>query len=225
MAVAAASIIYILIGVEDHTWAAEAAAAAENAGYFINLFAFVVILSAREYSRIVVNLIFSLLMLAFTLLGVMDAFPGTGDRYGNHWADATAWIGLFNYLVIGAALPKQGWIALAAFASAFPVVTIAAYLELTTPLAKEFAAIDHQTACMFRITKPAWNVINTSRIYAFSEVDLGYFIGEHSPRVAKVQGEGVYLWRYGAREFSKSYRDVGLFSDLVRRCAAERGNR
>ena len=218
-------IIYILLGVEGRTWVAQAVDVSRNAGYFINLFGFVLILSARRYVFLGVNLLFFLSMLAFAAFGMMDAFPGAGDRYGNHGADATAWIGLVNYLVLGVALPKQGRAALAALVSAFPVVVIAAYVELTSPLAKEFAGIDPKTTCMFRIGKPRGNVPNISRIDGFSEIDLGYFIGEHSPRVAKVQGEDVYLWRYGAREFSKPDRYAGLPSDLVQRCALERQNR
>ncbi|MCW2309939.1 hypothetical protein [Rhodobium gokarnense] len=229
MAVAASLIVYIFLGVEGRTWVAQAVDVSRNAGYFINLFGFVLILAARRYLFLGVNILFSLSMLACAGLGVLDAFPGTGARYGNHGADATAAIGLVNYLVLSLALPKQGRAAFAALASAFPVVAIAAYVEITAPLAREFDAVDAKTTCMFRTRLPVRGAAKVERIDAFSDLDLGYVVGERSPRVAKVKGGEAYLWRYGAREFSKAFDDAGLPStlpsDLVRRCAAERENR
>ncbi|PVB62133.1 hypothetical protein [Labrenzia sp. 011] len=227
MAVAASLIIYIFFCVDDKTWAAQAASTARNAGYLINLFAFVLILSSGQFRLFGLNIFFLLLMLVCAVFGLIDAFPGTGGRYGNQWADISAGIGLLNYLAMSLILHEQWTIAFTVLGGAFPAVTLGTYVALTSPLEREFADIDPESTCMYRIEQPDVGGIKFDRIYSFSELNLGFFIGEHSPRVAKIKGDDAYLWRYAAREFSRPFRGSSLpsdlFSELVRNCTIHPG--
>lgn len=223
MTIAVSLILYIYIGTDGNIWAAQAVDAARGAGFLINLFSFFIILAVRRDWLLGLNFLFLLAMLACCVLGVLSAFPGTSDRAGNNWADFSSEIGLINYFVIlSLALPKQRVIAGLAIVCMVPVVTLALHALLTHPLGDIFNETRDPSICFYRLENLEPSEAKLERIHTLSDLKLGAFIGEHSPRLARVKGADVSLWLFGSRKFSSALRGSGLspelLSDLARQC-------
>ena len=214
MAIAASLILYVFIGTDGETWTIQALNAAKNAGFAINLLAFAIIANSKRKWVLGLNFLFLLAMLVCGFLSVIDAIPGTDGRYGNHFEDTSAEIGLINYLAIALILNRDRVIAAIALPAIFILVTVYVYFAVAIPLKAEFANAEEQSTCIYRIDRVEWNKIAVERIHSPTELKLGLFIGEHSPRVAKVQGDRAFLFHYGSQEFSNSFGNDYVLRDL-----------
>ncbi len=226
MAVAASIILYVFIGTDGETWAVNALKTAKNAGFVINLLAFVIIANSKRKWLLGLNLLFLIAMLVCGFLGAFDAFWSNDARYGNQLADVSAEIGLINYVVVSLILKKERVIACIALPATFIVVTLYVHFSVTNSLITDFTNAEELSTCFYRIDRVEWNKIAVERIHSPSDLKLGFFIGEHSPRIAKVQGDRAFLFHYGSQEFSNSFGDDGLLrhlpSELIAKCRTSR---
>ncbi|WP_114009032.1 hypothetical protein [Cohaesibacter intestini] len=214
MAAAASLILYVFIGTDGEIWAIQALKVAKISGFEINLLAFVVIAIAKRKWLVAVNFLFLGAMLVCSFLGTFDVFWANDGRSGNQLADMTAEIGVINYVVVGSILKKERILACIALPAMFVVVTFCVYFAVAHSLKTEFAKSEAQSTCFYRIDRVEWNKIAVEPIHSLSGSKLGFFVGEHSPRIAKVQGDRALLYSYGSRYFSNSVGNDSLLRDL-----------
>lgn len=206
-------IAYTLIGVSGYAWASEALNFVLYATIPINFFGYFFLLFHVSKIRLFGNIAFSFLIFLGFLYANLRCFPGTGNRYDNCGSEVFVYIGVANFLtIILFNLARSQWIILASFLS-FPYVTYEAYNYLSDPFWLEMNSSNLSETCFLQ--KSALSKFeNAKRIKSLNDINLGVFIGEHSPRVYKLSNNKISVWQYSRRQFGNTYYSTEVASKI-----------
>ncbi len=204
MAVPVTTVLYVLVGVNNPTWAGETLTYSFLSAIVINITGYFFVANNSWKESILVNAGFSAAIIVITLYAVALSFPGSVDRIGNRGANSFAYIGLINYFLLAllnlpASIPA---VILTICISPFVVGVI--YLSLSKPLWTQLERHEAWKNCLLQGDIGNRRAPPTlTRIRYLSDVKLGVFIGEHTPRIYSVSGTTVREWSFTLRRFKQ----------------------
>ncbi len=199
----ASLVLYVILGANDKTWAGPALDTAIFSSLGMNLTAYVILIVTQQRQLLWINAGFTAIILLLLFFGSLDAFPGTGGRYGNHNGDLVAWLCLVNFFTLTFLWERNFLAAVCAFLITFFITATAANIFITEPLLHEIGTSDLSRVCFIRTRDPSQSIQDGARIRSLSEVKTGALIGESSPRFYKINDKEVRQWLYSSRKFSR----------------------
>lgn len=176
--------------------------------------------SIRSWRGLQVNVVFSILLALVIAFDILSSFPGTGSRYGNlglDWLGGIALGNLFVLVPIGLCrVPSHTWPMLAAALLTFPLTYGAAHRALALPLERALDGIELAQVCVVQQEPHDTDWANATPVRSPDQLDLGWIIGEPSPRVSLWQDGTLLRWRYGKSRFEQIGTDTQRPAACVR---------
>jgi len=220
--IAVVVLFYIVLGSADNRWADASLRVALNYTFFLHIYCYLLQLRDSTRPKLVINLLFSGLLLLFLIGGAMDCGLNRG-HYGNCGEENLLLLALLNFAII-LILDDPKWPQVSAiFASTIFVVFASIGPYLTAPLKADLDAANLTTSCYFQYPT-YYRQSEVTRITSADQLRLSWAIGEHSPRVFKKEGDTIQVWRYATREFDvyshrAEYGKADQTLDFAKLCA------
>jgi hypothetical protein len=217
IAMALTTIIYMLAGVQGHTW--NAAVLNNFVLLSMGLLTLAFILAFRANSKHAHNLCY--VLLGVTVLGffwtTLLGFPGTGSRLGNQGREIFVYTAFASCALIAWIMRADFLYLVGAIILAIPITLLTIYLMVTIPLTSALKSIELSKTCVVQLQFDQYgHVQNLHRVQTQNDYKLGWRISEHTPRIVKYSNTDHSFWSYSAGEFG--YRDI--FNQTPERCPA-----
>ena len=207
MSVALFLVMYVVAGTDGQTWAYDALNLGSVAARLICFLAVLLALLNRVRGQVVIAL--GLLALSFVapVWGSLDCFAsgfsGGYDRFTNCGLDTVLPFGLMAYLLVALTHGKLGLILVLMSCAILPSGFVAARLYLAQTLEEIAREADLAKDCYLRRERAShpFNSADVTRLKTAEALQLGWIVGEQTPRIYKVESDQVLVWRYAQRVF------------------------
>ncbi len=180
----------------------------------INLLGFVLALSERSKSLMVVSGLFSVCLFLAVIWGAMECFcmgGGCSNRFENCSGTRTPYVGLLNAFVL-AAHRFQDFVAVAV-SVLFALPALAWYVQISQSRAIQSALESHDLhdGCIIRIERLTYGLPEpkqAERISSRESISLAVFQGEGLPRFVVLKNDELLIWKYSLKRFVPMPRSV-----------------
>lgn len=219
MAVSAFALLYVYIASNGEVWVNRSVLVVKQASLILS-FAALALGGIDKSKGLLIGGAFALLVWYLApvpgQIGCMfDGLSGGYSRNTNCGLDASLFPAFTTYLAVLLFHRRATKILLFVSCLIAPVGFAVAYMYLANPLVREVSSIDPNTECIARQSNQhaySFDVSSLNRIQNVGELNIGWIIGEQSPRVFKVQGNNTYVWKFSQRSFVRVKTNEKLVS-------------
>jgi len=199
---------YVLLTVDGQVWVERALIIGARTGIAVNIGGLLISVLRRSKPQLIVSLFFLALMGLGFISGAVECLVGglSGgyDRISNCGYGSPILFGFLNFVTIVGMQGRQvTTIALMTFALT-PIGFMTGHYYFSNILHRQLAAIDLESDCVLSVHgfhAYPWRADGVTRLLAQEHLQLGYLIGEKSPRIYWHSKEGGFIWKYARRSF------------------------
>lgn len=224
LACGAFPLLYIVFSTDGDMWVDRSLIVGKRAS--LTLCATVFALAFIERSKRL--FICACILLVFWIVGpipgyiscAFDGFTGGDDRTTNCGLEAKAFTGFLAFaLVVALQIKDVVPIMLLAFLIV-PVGFVGTNYYLSNALSQEIVSTDLEKECF--VSQPNYyaspfDKSSATRIWEVEDLQLGWVIGEHSPRIFRIAKGEAEVWKFSQRAFARG----GTYSILAEFCEGE----
>lgn len=204
-ALSIALLICLLSGVNGKTWTATVLNTLFLIAIVIHVSGYVFLVFNFSKKNLFVNFAFTVIFCLAFIGAAFGCFPGTGSRHSNCGAGSFVYFAVANVLALAIINRQFTSTLVTIFVLGFPVAVITSNWYLSAPLLTELKAHDLSKSCFIQEPVYVKDDSQMRRILSPSDLKLGLFIGENSPRVRYIVDNQIATWHYSKRQFGLIY--------------------
>lgn len=202
------SCAYVLLTVDGQVWVEQALIIGASAGIAVNIGGLLISVLRKSKPQLIISLVFLALMGLGFMLGSTECLAGglSGgyDRTSNCGYGSLILFGILNFLAIACMQGSQIVTILVIAFVLTPTGFMAGHYHFSNILHRQLATIDLESDCVLSVREfhaAPWSTDGVTRLLAREDLQVGYLVGEKSPRIYWHSKEGSFIWRYAQRSF------------------------
>lgn len=210
-------LLYVVFSSDGDVWVERSLRLGMVASIFLCGATLVLAILEKSKRLLIVSIILLALWFSGLTLGAIGCtvggLSGGYDRYTNCGIDLTVYIGLVAFSLLIVLRSRSTIEPVLLLCLVVPLGFVGAHFYLLSPLKSEISLADFSSTCIVRQPNYYASPFDRSlatRIRGVEDLNLGWVIGEQSPRIYRLIDGKAYIWRFSQRVFVQGGTPNGL---------------